>query len=111
MRERLLETTERRIDNKIAQLQNLEGRISALVETYEANENEQLSSIVKVYETMKPKDAARIFERLSMAIQLDVAIRMKESKMALIMAQMSDDAAELLTSELANRASLPELEG
>lgn len=111
VRERLLETAENRIDGKISQLQSLEVRISALVETYEANENEQLSSIVKVYETMKPKDAARIFERLSMSIQLDVAIRMKESKMAAIMAQMSDNAAELLTSELANRASLPEMEG
>ncbi len=111
VRERLLETTERRIDGKIAQLEDLEVRISALVETYEANENEQMGSIVKVYETMKPKDAARIFERLSMSIQLDVAIRMKESKMALIMAQMSNEAAELLTSELAHRASLPELEG
>lgn len=111
VRERLLETTERRIDSKITQLQDLETRISTLVETYEANENDQMSSIVKVYETMKPKDAARIFERLSMSIQLDVATRMKESKMALILSKMSDAAAEELTSELAHRASLPELEG
>ena len=111
VRERLLETTERRIDGKIAQLQDLEVRIAALVATYEVNENAQLGSIVKVYETMKPKDAAKIFETLDMSIQLDVAIRMKETKMASIMAEMSIEKAELLTSELANRASLPEIEG
>ena len=111
VRERLLETTEHRIDRKITQLQDLEVRIAALVSTYEANENEQLGSIVKVYETMKPKDAAKIFETLDMSIQLDVAIRMKESKMALIMSEMAIEKAELLTSELANRASLPEIEG
>lgn len=111
VRERLLETAEHRIDVKIAQLQDLEERIAVLVSTYEANENEQLGSLVKVYETMKPKDAAKIFETLDMSIQLDVAIRMKETKMASIMAEMSIEKAELLTSELANRASLPEIEG
>ena len=85
--------------------------MAALVKSYEDNENEQLQSLVKVYETMKPKDAARIFARLNMDIQLEVAMRMKEAKMAPIMAAMPAEAAEALTVELASRAVLPELDG
>ena len=32
----------------------------------------QIESLVKIYETMKPKDSARIFEKLDMPILLDV---------------------------------------
>jgi len=110
-RERLLEATERRIDEKIVRLETLEARMAALVRSYEDNENTQLQSLVKVYETMKPKDAARIFARLGMDIQLEVATRMKEAKMAPIMAAMPAEAAEALTVELATRAVLPELDG
>jgi flagellar motility protein MotE (MotC chaperone) len=70
---------------------------------------------------MKPKDAARIFDRLDMKILVDVSTQMNPRKMSEIMAQMQPDAAERLTVELANRASaqpktqspdqLPKIEG
>lgn len=111
IREGILEATERRIDEKIARLEGLEGQIKSLVSKHEEIENAELASIVKVYQTMKPKDAARIFERLDMEIQVEVATRMKEAKMAPILAAMSAEAAKTLTIELATRAQLPEIEG
>ena len=110
LRERLLAETERRIDGKIAALKALEGQISDLLVTHEEYEEAQLASIVAVYEKMKPKDAARIFQRLDIAIQLEVATRMKESKMAAILAAMSPDLAKTLTSELAERAKVPTID-
>lgn len=111
MREKLLEATELRMDGKIERLESLVAQIGALVSKHEEQENAQLRSIVKVYENMKPKSAARILERLEMDIQVEVATRMKEVKMAPIMAAMSEEAARKLTSELAVRAKLPPLEG
>lgn len=111
LRERLLAATERRIDSKIATLQKLETDIKNLVQTQEERENAQMDSIVRVYERMKPKDAARIFERLDMKIQLDVATRMKETKMAPILAAMAPDAATKLTSQLAAKVVMPKIEG
>lgn len=111
MREKLLNATEKRIDGKIARLESLEAQINALVQAHEEQENEQLRSIVKVYENMKPKKAAKILERLQMDIQIEVAIRMKEAKMAPIMAAMSEEGARKLTAELAIRAQLPPLDG
>ena len=57
-----------------------------------------------MYENMKPKDAARIFDRLDMKILVDVSTQMNPRKMSDILAQMSPDAAERLTVRLANRA-------
>ena len=47
-----------------------------------------------MYENMKPKDAARIFERLDMKILVDVATEINPRKMADILAQMTPDLAE-----------------
>lgn len=111
MREKLLNATELRIDGKILKLESLEAQINALVQAHEEQENKQLRSIVKVYENMKPKKAAKILERLAMDIQVEVAIRMKEAKMAPIMAAMLEENARKLTAELALRARLPPLDG
>lgn len=111
MREKLLEATELRMDGKIERLESLVAQIGELVSKHEEQENAQLRSIVKVYENMKPKSAAKILERLEMDIQVEVATRMKETKMAPIMAAMSQEGARNLTSELAKRARLPPLEG
>jgi len=108
LREQLLASTERRIDEKITQLQTLESRIEALVETHKSEENEQLGSIVKVYESMKPKDAAPIFQRLDLEIQMQVATRMKDRSMAALLSEMDPDAAKILTTRLATRTELPD---
>ena len=54
---------------------------------------------------MKPKDAARIFDRLDMRILAEVATTLKPRTMSEILAQMSPESAEKLTVELANRAN------
>ena len=53
---------------------------------------------------MKPKDAARIFDRLDMKILVEVSTHISPRNMSEILAQMSPEAAERLTVELANRA-------
>ena len=72
MREKILQATEKRIDTKIGELKNLEGRIKKLLLQHDKEAEGQIKSLVKVYESMKPKDAARIFEELEMDILLDV---------------------------------------
>lgn len=106
MRSRLLEATEKRVEAKIADLKALEGRVKGLLVQHENQENEKLGSIVKVYEKMKPADAARILEGLNMSIQIDVAQRMSELRMAPIMAKMTPKAAQKLTTQLATKQTI-----
>jgi flagellar motility protein MotE (MotC chaperone) len=106
LRERLAEASERRIDAKLMELRNMQAQQTQQQSVKVQEINSQFASLVKLYEQMKPKDAARIFEKLDMPVQLAVATRMKEQRMAAIMASMSPDSARALTMEMANQAKL-----
>ena len=107
VRENLLQAAEKRLEEKIAKLKELESRIQALLKQHDEEAEKKLASLVKIYETMKPKDAAQIFEQLDLDILLDVVERMKEAKMAPILANMDPSRAKELTVELALRRKLP----
>lgn len=106
-REVLLKAAEQRIDQKIAELETLQGSIEALLVKHDEQTDGQMQSLVKIYESMKPKDAARIFEELDMDVLLEVVERMKERKTAPILAEMNPDRAKSVTLELAQRRELP----
>jgi flagellar motility protein MotE (MotC chaperone) len=84
-------------------------------------DTKRFKGVVIMYETMKPKEAAKIFDRLDIRILLDLATQIKPQRMSEIMAQMSPEAAERLTVELAarggggdrtlNPANLPKIDG
>ncbi len=106
LRERLAEASERRIDAKLMELRGMQVQQTQQQTAKVQETNLQFASLVKLYEQMKPKDAARIFEKLDMSVQLAVATRMKEQRMAAIMASMSAESARALTMEMANQARI-----
>jgi len=106
-REVLLKAAEQRIDQKIVELEQLQASIEGLLVKHDEQSEAQMQSLVKIYESMKPKDAARIFEGLDMEVLLEVVERMKERKTAPILAQMDPKRAEEVTLELAQRRELP----
>lgn len=110
MRSGLLKATEQRIDSKIAELKVIQTTIDGLLKQHNKQRDKQMKSVVKIYEKMKPKDAARIFEQLDMAILLDVVERMREAKTAPIMANMSPAKAKAMTAAMARRRALPKPE-
>lgn len=102
MREKLLQATEERIQNQLKELKKLEASIGGVVEEKKQQERDDIASLVTMYESMKPKDAARIFDRLDMSILLKVVRKMKPRKMAAILAKMNPEAAEKLTVAIAS---------
>ncbi len=122
MRESLLKAAERRVEDKVAQLKDVEAKVKSAQGDRDKAEAKHFHDIITMYENMKPKDAARIFDRLDMNILVEVSTKMKPRAMSAILAQMAPAAAERLTVELANRASgqpaakpdrkeLPKIEG
>jgi len=103
----LLAAAESRIDKKVEELKVLRETISGLIKTFDAQQDAKLLSLVKIYENMKPKEAARIFEALEMDTLLEVAERMKERKLAPIMAKMHPEKARDMTVELSRLRQLP----
>jgi flagellar motility protein MotE (MotC chaperone) len=110
LQERLLEANEKRIDDKISQLQQLEASIKASLRIFTEREEKEFAKVVKIYETMKPKSAAPIFENLPQEVQLDIATRMKEAKFAPILSAMDPSKARDLTTNLAEFAQPPRIE-
>ena len=103
MKENLLEATEMRITKKIEEIKVLESTVKDLLGTYSEHEDGQIRSLVKIYESMKPKDAARIFDEVEMEVLLMVVDRMSERRAAPILAKMDPKKAKELTIELAER--------
>ena len=108
MRENVLAATEKRVDEKIAALKSLQMQMTALLGQRDAAQEKQVASLVKTYSSMKPKDAARIFDGLSEDVLIPVAQEMKSDALAPVLAAMSPAAAQKLTVKLASKLSLPE---
>lgn len=100
-REQLLTAAEKRIEERIAELKEIESRIGTRIGEQDAENEARLAGVVTMYETMKPKDAARIFERLDMGVLIEVAKRMQPRKLASVLSEMDPVAAQDLTVELA----------
>lgn len=106
-REAMLTAAEARFDQKITELQNLKKEIQGLLTQANAEQQAQLDSLVKIYETMKPADAAKIFNNLENDVLLNVISRMKEAKVAPVFAAMDEKRAQEVTILLAARKRLP----
>jgi flagellar motility protein MotE (MotC chaperone) len=120
IRENLIKAAEKRLDAKLAELKSVEGQIKIDTAKKDEAEAARLKGLVTMYENMKPRDAAKIFDRLELRILFDVSTQINPRKMGDILAQMSPESAERLTVEIANRAKqtgaaasteLPKIEG
>jgi len=106
-RDALLQAAEQRINEKIAKLQSMQKDIDGAFKKQDQVDQEKIASLVKIYENMKPKEAARIFEQLDLPVLLEVVSHMKEQKSAPILASMEPGKAKALTLALAERPKVP----
>jgi flagellar motility protein MotE (MotC chaperone) len=102
-REALLKAAEQRIDAKVQELKQLQGAMESLIRRYDEDEEARKKSLVKIFETMKPAEAARIFEQMDLPVLVDLIDRMKERNAAPVLAQMHPARAKQVTAELARR--------
>ena len=100
-RNAVLEATELRLQAEIDHLAALQERISVLEKSSKQRGEGDWQGLVKVYEAMKPGDAATIFNVLDMHVLLQVLDRMKVRKAAAVLAGMQPERARLATQMLA----------
>lgn len=108
-REALLKAAEQELDRKYQELSQLGREIEKLLETQSAEEQARIKSLVKIYEGMKPKDAARIFDTLDLDILVSVVSQMSERKLSPVLASMNPERARTITIMLAEQKQLPSL--
>ncbi|MFB9265759.1 MotE family protein [Bradyrhizobium erythrophlei] len=120
IRESLLKAAEKRIEAKVDEAKANDAKSSAAAAAKAEADAARFKGIVTMYENMKPKDAAKVFDRLEMNVLYDIASQIQPRKMSDILGLMQPEAAERLTVELARRAGgdksastaeLPKIEG
>lgn len=109
-RDAVMQAAEQKLSARVVQLTALQARLEALETEREKHDSANWAGLVRVYETMKPRDAAEIFNALDMQVLLGVLDRMADRKAAPILAAMQPDRARLATQllvEMRTRAVTP----
>ena len=88
IRENLLMAAEQRLESKAAEIKAVEGGNAAAAQKRDEADAAKFKNIVTMYENMKPKDAAKIFDRLEMKILIEVAWQFNPRKLSDVMALM-----------------------
>ncbi len=108
-REALLQAGEKELDQKFREMESLKADIQEFMKQQSEEEKARVASLVKIYEGMKAKDAARIFNTLDIDVLMAVMTRMSERKTAPILAQMESERAKSVTFLMAQQKKLPDL--
>jgi len=104
----MLKAAESRIDKKVEEMKSLQATIEQLLAAYDEQQEKKVASLVKIYETMKPKEAAKIFEELEMDVLLMVVERFNGRRLAPVLAAMDPQKAREVTVELSRLRNLPD---
>jgi flagellar motility protein MotE (MotC chaperone) len=104
IRESLIQAAEKRMEGQLAELKETEQHIKDATQQRDDADAARFKSLVTMYENMKPRDAAKIFDRLDIGVLIEIASKIKPQMMSDILAQMSPDVAQRLTVELASKA-------
>lgn len=103
----LMAAAQRRIDERIAELHQLETTVNGLLGQLDQAQEQRLGALVDVYQRMRAKDAANVFNGLDDTVMVQVASRMRQANLAEVMGHMQPDKARHLTQLLADRARPP----
>ena len=99
-----IEAAARGVEAKLAALSTLQSKLEALEAARQQRADAGWAGLVKMYEAMRPADAAGIFDALDVHVLLQILDRMNERKAALIMGNMQPERARLATQMLAMAA-------
>ena len=103
----MMAAAQRRIDERLAELHQLETRVNGLLGQLDQAQEQRLAALVDVYQRMRAKDAANVFNGLDDTVMVQVASRMRQANLAEVMGRMQPDRARHLTQLLADRARPP----
>jgi flagellar motility protein MotE (MotC chaperone) len=104
-REILLGAAERRMAERVNELRALQSGLEAEVRARDERDDARIRQLVRVYEAMRPRDAAAILDDLDMPILLQVIERMREAKASPVLAAMRPERARAATAELSRLRS------
>lgn len=101
--EQALKLAREEIDAKLADLVQAEEQLSATIAQADQAADKDVTALVTMYETMKPKDAARLFGEMEPDFAAGFLARMRPDAGAAILAGLDPDKAYSISVVLAGR--------
>ncbi|MBY0336623.1 MAG: hypothetical protein K2X11_08415, partial [Acetobacteraceae bacterium] len=99
-REAVLAATERRLSQRVEELSEIQRRAEEAETEARNREDAHWRGLARLYEAMRPREAAAVFNELDMPVLVRIVDRMGERKAAPVLAAMTPERARLLTLEL-----------
>lgn len=103
LRAESLEQAKKEIESKLVQLEALEERLSKTLAQARGAEEKDLARLTTVYESMKPAEAAALFEAMEASFAAGFLGRMRSDSAAAIMAGLDPQKAYTISVLLAGR--------
>lgn len=103
LREQLLKSAEKLTQERLDDIKRAEARLDSEA----AKPAPELKALTVLYETMKPKDAARVFDKMDARQLLPLARQIAPKKLAEIVAAMTPESAQRLTTMMLPAAPKP----
>jgi flagellar motility protein MotE (MotC chaperone) len=103
----LMLVAEQRLSERLAELRTLETHVNDLLGQLDEAQETRLAALVDVYQRMRAKDAATVFDGLDDGVLVQVASRMRQANLAEVLGRMEPARARALTEMLADRARPP----
>ena len=98
-------TVEQRLAARAAELLSLQREGDAEETAARLRTESSWATLAKLYESMRPRDAAEIFNELDLPILVQVVNRMSERRAAPVLAAMTPERARQVTAELSRMRS------
>lgn len=102
-REQSLTLAQSRVDEKLAELKVAQETLSATIAEADHAADKDVSSLVAMYEAMKPKDAARLFAEMQPDFAAGFIVKMKPELAAAVLAGLEPAQAYSISAVLAGR--------
>ncbi|MDP4840444.1 MAG: hypothetical protein NWR43_02545 [Alphaproteobacteria bacterium] len=96
----------KKMDEKISELKKTKEELKVLVDKIEEDENANTKRLVKMTESMKPAQAAKVLEGIEFSILLEIMEKVKETKASAILAAMDVEKAGYLITALSKRCKI-----
>jgi flagellar motility protein MotE (MotC chaperone) len=106
-----LRTAEAALQSRLLELQKLRDQIREMLTDLDGEREQRVANLVKMFESMRPKQAAAILEVTEDEIALEVLERMNQGKAGKTLAAMNPERAAGLAERIGRAALTPPEEG
>lgn len=108
VREKLADLAEAELKDRVEKMNELQKQLTVLLKNLSNKEEAELVQLAKIYEEMRPNNAAIVLNKLDDNIVFDLFKRMNRKDTAKIMEKMDPIKARRISKMLAEKSDLPQ---